>query len=87
MSLHVWSADDGEEFVIAETEEDALAVLVEAVGPVSVDPIAWEQLPDDRPFTMREEDGSRVTKTCAEWCTEVGRGYFAHVWYFCSPNY
>jgi hypothetical protein len=77
--LHVWT--DEEEFVIAASPEDADAVMrdMRYDGP----PIAWWQMPDDRPFTYcpDNDEATAVKKTCAEWCAEKGRGYF------CSANY
>ena len=72
---------DGDDFVIAASPEDADAAMVEHGGSV-VDPIEWQQLPDDRQFIVDLDDGNgAVKKTCAAWARERGRGYF------CTANY
>ena len=74
--LHVFT--DDEEFVIADSPEDADAVMrdLKYDGPA----MPWTQMPDERPFTF--DDGQAIVKkTCGEWCAERGRGYF------CAENY
>ncbi len=76
--LHVYT--DDEEFVIAESPEDADAVVrdLKYDGPA----MEWQQMPDDRPFTADLDNGEGpVKRTCAEWCAARGRGYF------CALNY
>lgn len=75
-TLHVYT--DDEEFVIAASPEDAVAVMREANGVADV--ANWQQMPDDKPFTY--DDGLNIAKkTCGEWARERGRGYF------CTANY
>ena len=79
--LHVFTAED-EEFVIAASSEDAAAVHRECVGEdlvfcESEGPVTWEQLPDDKSFTLNDEDEGRQTRTCGEWAKLRGRCYFA----------
>lgn len=61
--LNVYDAD-GEEFVIAETPEDA--------------PTTWEQRAAESAFSYHDDGtGKTTTKACGEWAAERGRGYFA----------
>lgn len=80
MGLHVWT-NDGDDFVIAASADDANAVMVE-YGGSALDVDDWTQMLDDRPFTADIDDGNGpVKKTCGEWAQERGRGYF------CTLNY
>lgn len=70
--MHIWT--DDEEFVIASDELDARAVFAE-LGCVVPEDVRLIPYQNDRPFTMTQEDGSKVTKLCIEWVREKGRGY------------
>lgn len=76
--MRLW--DNGNDFVIAESAEEAFALWLEHTGEsrdtgYSADEYtAWD---DDRVFTFADEDVLRTSKTAAEWVAEHGRGYFA----------
>lgn len=74
--LHIFT--DDAEYVIATDAADAKAAYRESGGehPAEID---FEQMPDERQFTLYVGDGpaeGTITKTCAEWAAERGRGYF-----------
>lgn len=78
---------DQEEWVVAESPEDAAKVYIEETkaAPLPIDdyPAEWRTLPNDKTITMRDVDGEGtgdVTKTCAEWAAG-GRRYLG------SANY
>lgn len=71
--LHVFT--DDEEFVIAVSAEDAVAIMRD-IG-ADADRIDWRQMWDDQPLIADLDDGNgSVKKTCGEWAAERGRGYF-----------
>jgi hypothetical protein len=77
--------DDGEHHnAIAESEQDALAVLVESgiYGATSIEEYVRDCSPTltERPGTERvtlNDDGTKRTRTVAEWVAENGRGLFS----------
>ena len=87
--LHVFS--DDVEWYIAASAVDAMAAQRELTGmrESNQDPETWEQVPDERSLAIHmddhgnaaEADAPVVTKTCAEWIAEQGRGFL------CSTEY
>ena len=76
--LQVWT--DGEDWVVAESAEDAVAVMMESVGtddPFEITEASkWKVLANDKTLrvTVDDDDPSEhYIKTCAEWAAE-GRG-------------
>lgn len=79
--LHVFAFAD-EEWVVAESPEDASALFDSMFGVKLPDPESggeWIALPDDKPWTLND-DGEKTTKTCKEW-SAGGRRYLG------SANY
>lgn len=68
--------NEAEDFVIAESPEDATAVMRECGMHLEPDD-EWSEYPAAKPFEFSHDDGRRETKTAAEWCAQEGRGYFA----------
>lgn len=79
MSLQMFT--DDEECVIAESVDDAKAILDEMAKPFTYDhdpDVEWTPLPMDQSFAFDHQDARGVeTKTVAEWIASEGRGYFA----------
>lgn len=75
--LHIYT--DDYEFVIAADPADALAVLRETHNAYQIDPEDLDKWPDDKPFTLYEDESRTVgaTKLPAEWAIERGRGWLA----------
>ena len=83
-NLHVFSFDD-EEFVVAESPEDAATVMSDETGermPGPDYPGEWKQVSDDKKMRISLDAGAEPeqTKTCAEWAAQ-GRGCL------CSTNW
>lgn len=78
MALQVWT--DGEDWVVAESAEDAMMVMVEHAGSCDSDLSEWKALPDGETLrvTVEDDPAERYAKTCAEWAAE-GRGHLASV--------
>jgi hypothetical protein len=77
MSLKMW--EYAGHYVIAESEQEATSFLVQELADLGEEPegeIVWKALDDDTDFCFYDGDDT-VTKTCAEWCAEHGKGYFA----------
>ena len=73
---------DGDDWVIAESADEATAVMVEVSG---IDPSecgVWKTWPADKPLTVKDDDGGAETRLPAEWIGKLGRR--AHV---ASVNY
>lgn len=83
--LKVWKGD--EDWIVAETPQEALELLAKHGGWSSAE--EWledhgvasaeeefDALRDSHSLTIDCED-EKVTKTCAEWCAENGKGYLA----------
>ncbi len=87
--LHVFS--DDVDWYIARSVQDAMALQRNHGGMREVDqePETWLQAPDDGPLSIHMDDTGNasdgnaplVTKTCAEWIAEKGRGFL------CSTEY
>ena len=88
--LHVYKSEC--DWVVAESLEDAYAVNIEHCGITREDMAAnddgFGQLADDSKLTIAENEnddggrtGEKVSKTCAEWAAEFGRGHL------CSTEY
>lgn len=81
--LHLFDVYGGEEeTVIAYDAADARAVQMElGIGAADLEGAVFKQYADDADFAFRErvdeKDGPVVTKTCAEWAKEKGRGFFS----------
>lgn len=80
--LQVWT--DGEDWVVAESAEDAVAVMMEIIGtddPAEITEASkWKVLANDKTLrvTVDDDPAEHHIKTCAEWAAE-GRGHFASV--------
>lgn len=78
-SLHVWT--NGNDSVIAESKEEALALLIKEVGPDDGENQKienWSVTPDDKRIGINFTDGPaghRESYTAAEWCALNGKGY------------
>ncbi len=69
---------DNEEWVIARDPEDADLVYEETVGEKyrpNGEPVMWTMLPSDRVVKLDDEEEGLLSKTCAEWAKERGRGH------------
>lgn len=81
--LHLFDVYGGEEeTVIAYDAADARAVQMElGISAADLEGAVFKQYADDADFAFRErvdeKDGPVVTKTCAEWAKEKGRGFFS----------
>jgi hypothetical protein len=77
--LHCFT-DDVDTYVATSTG-DAMALQREQHGmrEGDQDPEAWEQIEDSEPLTIIPDPYDaievKVTKTCAEWIAERGRGF------------
>ncbi len=82
MSLSVWT--DGEDWVVAESAEDATAIWTEHYGEPAEE-LHWKRWDDVRTLSVFDfdEDGNvhKVMRPCAEWIAQNGRGWL------CSVNY
>lgn len=82
MALQVWT--DGEDWVVAESAEDAVAVMMEHIGADDPSEITearkWKALANDKTLrvTVDDDPAEHHIKTCAEWAAE-GRGHLASV--------
>jgi hypothetical protein len=77
--LHMYTNDN--DYVIAASIDDARAVYIGQLGdPADIerdDCLDFREDDDDRVFTLVQEDGSKKSMTCRQWCDTEGRGYFA----------
>lgn len=66
------------DFVIAESEEEAMKFLLEQ-GYDESDLVEMELniMSDDQDFTLVQPDGSKEVKKISQWINEKGKGYFA----------
>ena len=78
MTLSVWH--DGEDWVIAESPEDATAVCVEKYGEYEGDG-GWIKLEGHRKMRILGENEPAITLMCDEWIKRNGRGHL------CSANW
>ncbi len=68
---------DDEEWIVARSPEDAVAVQAE-LGATGIDPETFEECPPEKVFHMHDADGALIeAKTFAEWARSRGRGYLA----------
>lgn len=83
--LHVWEINDGERhLVIAESAGRAFEIAVDhdmledasKSGDYSI-----KQLDDETVLSVRDDDGSRETKTCEEWVKSEGRCFLSSTCY------
>lgn len=77
MNLKVWEYMG--HFVIAESKEEATTFLLPELADLEEEPegeIVWKALDGDAEFQYEGPDDPDI-KTCAEWCAEHGKGYFA----------
>lgn len=72
--LQVWT--NGDEWVVAESEADATRVVVDLTGCDPSECAPWKALDNASVLTVRDDDGGKDAKTCAEWAAE-GRGHLA----------
>lgn len=79
--LHIFDVYGGEEeTVIAYDAADAKAVQMElGIAEADLEGAVFRQFGDAAPFTFCEDEARKnpVTKTCAEWAKEKGRGFFS----------
>lgn len=71
--LHVFRNDC--DWYVAISPEDAAQACQEVTGldPDEID--AFRPLDDDSDLLIRDDDGNKTVKTCAEWARENGRGF------------
>ena len=75
--LHVY-ANDVIDWIVASSPEEARTLAIEELGSghYDIESEEYELCSDDEPLTIRDEDkNERVTKTCAEWCADNGKGF------------
>ena len=82
MTLSVWH--DGDDWVIAESAEDATAVWIEYYGEPAEE-LRWKRWEDNRTLSMfdfgDDDEVTKIMRTCAEWIAQQGRGWL------CGANY
>ena len=82
MTLSVWT--DGEDWIIAESAEDATAIWTEHYGE-SAEELSWKRWEDDRTLSVfdfdTDDEVRKVTYSCSKLIAQNGRGWL------CSVNY
>ena len=82
MKLSVWH--DGEDWVIAESAEDATKIWAEHYGEPSEE-LHWKRWADNRTlavFDFDEDDNvQKIMCPCSEWIASNGRGWLCSVEY------
>lgn len=76
--MKFWRIDDSE-YVIAPTADEAwrLALAADVLGSEpNFDDAEIDELPPDRVFEFHDDGGLTRSKTCGEWCADLGPGYF-----------
>lgn len=75
--LRVWRIDDGAEVhrVIAGSKEEAIAEARELDMCEDEDDFTVSEVPGDQLLTVREDDGTKETMTCAQWVEKNGQGF------------
>jgi hypothetical protein len=71
----MWSNDI--DFVIAESADEAKRIVTEHYGCDQDDVGDFETQNEEKEFTLRLDDGEKVTKRISEWIAEFGKSYFA----------
>ena len=86
--LKIW--DNGYDSVIAESEDDARAVILELCGPMDeIDGDGWTVYADDEDFTLLDLDAPvplgqeppKITMKAGEWVAKHGRCYLGSTEY------
>jgi len=75
--LEMWTNDF--DYIIAHSKEEAIELAKKIVG-YGDDDLAeceWLAMDPDKDFYYEHADGSRETRTVAEWIEWSGKGYFA----------
>lgn len=77
MELRIYTSEV--DFVIAASEDEANAALCKMYGVdlgelLDTDLEVTGTWPDDKPLTVTDDDGRKVTKTGAGWIASEGRG-------------
>jgi hypothetical protein len=76
--MHVFLIEDGERhWVVAEDEVDARAVYREAMGPPEAQQSITRMDATEVVKINDHDDGKLISKTCAEWIKQEGRGLLA----------
>jgi len=82
MTLAVWT--DGEDWVVAESAEDATAIWKEHYGEPAEE-LSWKRWDDNRTLSVFDFDTDaevrKVSRPCSGWIAQNGRGWL------CSVNY
>lgn len=85
--LHIFT--NGCDYVIASSLEEAREITMplygyalpyeelDEMGKEELDYEGWEQFPDNKEFTLTQEDGEKVVMKASEWVKQHGKGYFA----------
>jgi len=75
--LHVFKEENGEDYYLAHDKVHALELWKADTG-MDADEADFTEWSDTTPLTLRNDEGGKDTKTCAEWAMDVGReGAFA----------
>lgn len=80
--LHVFENDH--DAVVAESAEDATALLIEMTGYDPSEVGEWRRIDDGEPYTIQHVDEPgcpKDTRTAAEWVAFNGRGPLASTEY------
>jgi hypothetical protein len=75
--LHVFKEENGSDFYLARDKAHALALWTADTG-MDGSEADFTEWADTAPLTLRNDDGEKETKTCADWAAAVGHhGTFA----------
>lgn len=75
MGLCMWSNEV--DYVVAESADEAKQIVSDHYGCGDEDLGIFEEEAVEKEFTLRMEDGTKITKLIADWVKERGKGYFA----------
>jgi hypothetical protein len=80
-ALHVFKEENGSDFYLARDKAHALE-LWEADTGMSEEDADFTEWADSTVLTLRNDDGEKESKTCAEWAAAIG-----HFGAFAGENY
>ena len=82
MTLSVWT--DGEDWIVAESPEDATAIWKEHYGEPAEE-LHWKRWEDGRTLAVFDFDENgevaKIMRPCSEWIEGNGRGWLCSVEY------
>ena len=64
--LHLFQDDEHQTYA-ANDLAHAKALWKADTGQDPDDGVRWQEIPDDKPITVHDEDGGKETKTAREW--------------------